>query len=85
MVDAVEDLLQVHDVVGLNELLALAEPSSLRKITSVALLRSSFRVKDKLSSWQGLYARVYAHLQATNQNPQKALRGLVPARVPKLA
>lgn len=85
VVDTVEDYLADSDIIGLNNVLSKTDPTLLRKITSVALLRSSYRVKDKLSAWPGLYASVWAHLKATDQNPEQALRGLLRSKVSSLA
>lgn len=76
VVDTVEDYIKAEDFWSLNELLALTDPSSMRKITSVAVLRSSYRMRSKLSNWPGLYTKIEAHLKNTGQDAQRALRGL---------
>lgn len=76
VVDTVEDYIKSEDFWSLNELLALADPSSMRKITSVAVLRSSYRIRSKLTNWSGMYAKVEAYLNTTGQDAQRALRGL---------
>ncbi|MGE1089836.1 hypothetical protein [Pseudomonas zeae] len=76
VLDSVEDYIKNKDLWSLNEMLGLVEPSSLRKITSVAFLRTSFRVRDKLSNWTVLYKRTEAYLLAEGLDARRALRGL---------
>lgn len=76
VIDDVEDFIRAGDYWSLNQLLSQVQPAMLRKITSVAYLRTSFRVRSKLSSWGALYEKVYAYLDATGQEPGRALRGL---------
>lgn len=76
VVDVVEDLVDERDYSALDSLLSSVEPQRLRAVTAVAFLRSSFAVRDKLLSWNGLYQVVYAHLSNSGQNPNRALRGL---------
>lgn len=76
-VDAVEEAIEDGDLASLNELLSSADAQSLRKITSIALLRTSFRVRNKVGKWNRFYSEVYAHLSRTEQDPQHALRGMV--------
>lgn len=76
VVDVVEDLVDERDYTALDSVLSSVDPQRLRAITAVAFLRSSFSVKEKLHSWNGLYQVVYAHLSSTGQNPSRALRGL---------
>lgn len=85
VVDVVEDYIKAKDLWSLNEFLAAAKPASMRKITSVSILRTSFRVRDKLSNWTGLYDLVHAHLTETEQNPDRALRGLSRPKVVDIA
>lgn len=85
VVDAVEDLLEVGDYTTLDALLGAVEPASLKKMTSVAFLRSSYRERYKLTNWSRLYAAVWVHLNDTNQNPARALRGLVRERDARIA
>ncbi|MHC8292479.1 hypothetical protein [Pseudomonas sp. LB3P58] len=85
VVDVVEDYIKDKDLWSLNELLALAEPASMRRITSVSVLRTSFRVRDKLSNWPTLYDLVSAHLKETGQDPERALRGLSRPKVVQIA
>jgi hypothetical protein len=85
VVDVVEDYIKADDFWSLNETLSMVEPSKLRKITNVAFLRSSFRVRDKLSNWVALYNRTWMHLLETDQDPAHALRGLARTKVAKLA
>ncbi|MBP5957023.1 hypothetical protein ICA16_15225 [Pseudomonas anatoliensis] len=85
VVDVVEDYIKAKDLWSLNELLVVADPSLMRKITSVSILRTSFRMRDKLSNWTALYDRVNAHLKETEQDPERALRGLSRPKVVKIA
>lgn len=85
VVDVVEDLVDEHDYSALDSLLSSVDPERLRAVTAAAFLRSSFAVKDKLVSWNGLYQVVYAHLSNTGQNPKRALRGLSSNRVQSFA
>lgn len=85
VVDVVEDYIKAKDLWSLNELLAVAKPESMRRITSVSILRSSFRVRDKLSNWVALYDLVHAHLKETDQEPERALRGLSRPKVLQIA
>lgn len=85
VVDAVEDYIGSEDLWSLNELLGSVNPSELRKITSVAFLRSSFRARENLSNWDVLYSKTFAFLEATNQDPVRALRGLARTRVDSFA
>ncbi|MCF5056873.1 hypothetical protein GIW54_05385 [Pseudomonas proteolytica] len=85
VVDVVEDYIKAKDLWSLNEFLAVANPTMLRKITNVSILRTSFRMREKLSNWAGLYERVYAHLTETDQDPERALRGLSRPKVVKIA
>lgn len=85
VIDDVEDYIKVEDFWSLNQLLLEVQPASLRKITSVAYLRTTFRVKSRLSNWEALYDRVYAHLDATKQDAPRALRGLKRSKVPAIA
>lgn len=85
VVDVVEDYIKANDFWSLNEALCMVEPSKLRKITNVAFLRSSYRVRDKLSNWAALYSKTWAYLLDTNQDPARALRGLARTKVAKLA
>ncbi|MDZ4305615.1 MAG: hypothetical protein U1C13_28745 [Pseudomonas sp.] len=85
VVDVVEDFIKAGDFWSLNETLSMVDPSKLRKITNVAFLRSSFRVRDKLSNWVTLYNRTWMHLLDTDQDPAHALRGLARTKVAKLA
>lgn len=85
VVDVVEDYIKANDFWSLNETLSMVDPSKLRKITNVAFLRSSFRVRDKLSNWVALYNRSWMHLLDTDQDPAHALRGLARTKVAKLA
>lgn len=78
-VDAVEDAIEKGDYVSLDELLLHADPERLRKITAVSLLRTAFRVKNKVSKWHRFYTEVFAYLSRTEQDPHHALRGLVRA------
>lgn len=80
-IDVVEDLIEVGDLYSLNELLAKARPEMLRRATAVAVLRSAYRVRGKLSKWMRFYTEVFAHLEATRQDPHRALKGLVRSRV----
>lgn len=84
VVDAIEDLLEVADYPTLDALLGSVHPFALRKMTSVAFLRSSYRERSKLPNWSRLYAAVWAHLSDTDQNPERALRGLVSERAPRI-
>lgn len=81
VIDDVEDYIQEGDFWSLNELLSLVQPEELRKITSVAYLRTSFRVRSKLSSWDSLYDRVHGYLESTGQDASRALRGLNKSKV----
>lgn len=85
VVDVVEDYIKAKDFWSLNQFLALTEPSSMRRITSVSVLRTSFRVRDKVSSWATLYDLVQAHLKETGQDADRALRGLSRSKVVKIA
>lgn len=85
VVDVVEDYIKANDFWSLNETLSMVDPSKLRKITNVAFLRSSYRVRDKLSNWVALYNRTWVHLLDTDQDPARALRGLARTKVAKLA
>ena len=76
-VDAVEEAIEAGDLIALDELLAGVDAQCLRKITSVALLRTSFRVRNKISKWNKFYSEVYAHLSRTGQDAHHALRGMV--------
>lgn len=78
-VDAVEEAIEKGDYVSLDELLLHANPECLRKITAVSLLRTAFRVKNKVSKWNRFYTEVFAYLSRTEQDPHHALRGLVRA------
>ncbi|WP_350404317.1 hypothetical protein ABCR88_07655 [Pseudomonas sp. W17] len=85
VVDIVEDYIKAKDLWSLNEFLALVNPESMRRITSVSVLRTSFRMRDKLSNWSTLYDLVYAHLKETDQDPERALRGLSRPKVLQIA
>ncbi len=76
-VDAVEEAIEEGDLAALDELLSSADAQCLRKITSVAILRTSFRVRSKVSKWSKFYSEVYAHLSRTGQDAHHALRGMV--------
>lgn len=76
VVDTVEEHIKSGDLSSLNELLRQVQPTALRKITAVAFLRTSFRVRDQLSNWAGLYDRTMIHLKETDQDADRALRGL---------
>lgn len=80
-IDVVEDLVEVGDLNSLNELLARARPDMMRRATAVAVLRSAYRLRGKLSKWMRFYTEVFAHLEATQQDPHRALKGLVRSRV----
>ncbi|MET1069957.1 MAG: hypothetical protein ABWY28_18295 [Pseudomonas prosekii] len=80
-IDVVEDYIELGDFHSLNELLARAKPEMMRRVTAVALLRTAYRLRGKLSKWMRFYTEVFAHLEATNQDPQRALKGLVRSRV----
>lgn len=84
VVDAVEDHIKNNDLWSLNELLINVDPSAFRKITSVAFLRTSFRMRDKLSGWAALYDRTLIHLNETGQDADRALRGLSRKKVAQL-
>lgn len=81
VVDTVDDYVRANDTWSLNQLLGLVEPSSLRKITAVAFLRTSFKYRDKLANWTTLYNKTLIHLNETGQDADRALRGLSRARV----
>lgn len=85
VIDDVEDFIKAEDFWSLNQLLLEVQPATLRKITSVAYLRTTFRVKSRLSNWGALYDKVYAYLDATNQDASRALRGLKRAKVSAIA
>lgn len=80
-IDVVEDLVEVGDLNSLNEILARARPDMMRRATAVAVLRSAYRLRGKLSKWMRFYTEVFAHLEATQQDPHRALKGLVRSRV----
>lgn len=80
-IDVVEDYIIVGDFNSLNELLSRAKPEMMRRVTAVALLRAAYRLRGKLSKWMRFYTEVFAHLEATDQDPQRALKGLVRSRV----
>ncbi len=80
-IDVVEDYIDVGDYHSLNELLARAKPEMMRRVTAVAVLRTAYRLRSKLSKWMRFYTEVFAHLEATHQDPQRALKGLVRSRV----
>ncbi|MBI6911690.1 hypothetical protein [Pseudomonas palleroniana] len=80
-IDVVEDYIELGDFHSLNELLARAKPEMMRRVTAVALLRTAYRLRGKLSKWMRFYTEVFAHLEATHQDPQRALKGLVRSRV----
>lgn len=79
-IDVVEDLIEVGDIHSLNELLARARPEMMRRATAVAVLRSAYRLRGKLSKWMRFYTEVFAHLEATHQDPLRALKGLIRSR-----
>lgn len=84
VVDAVEDHIKNNDLWSLNELLNNVDPSDFRKITTVSFLRTSFRMRDKLSGWAALYDRTLIHLNETGQDADRALRGLSRKKVAQL-
>lgn len=81
VVDTVDDYVRANDIWSLNQLLGLVQPSSLRKITAVAFLRTSFKCRDKLVNWTALYNKTLIHLNETGQDANRALRGLSRSRV----
>lgn len=81
VVDTVDDYVRASDVWSLNQMLGLVEPSSMRKITAVAFLRTSFKHRDKLANWTALYNKTLIHLNETGQDANRALRGLSRSRV----
>lgn len=85
VIDDVEDFIRADDFWSLNQLLLEVQPANLRKITSVAYLRTTFRVNSRLSNWGALYDKVYTHLNATNQDASRALRGLKRSKVSAIA
>jgi len=80
-IDVVEDYIDAGDLYSLNELLERARPEMLRRVTAVALLRTAYRVRGKLSKWMRFYTELFAHLEATHQDPHRALKGLIRSRV----
>ena len=80
-IDVVEDYIDAGDFHSLNELLARARPEMMRRVTAVAVLRTAYRLRNKLNKWMRFYTEVFAHLEATNQDPHRALKGLVRSRV----
>lgn len=85
VVDVVEDYIKAKDFWSLNKFLAVADPTMLRKISNVSILRTSFRMREKLDNWTSLYDRVHAHLTETDQDPERALRGLSRPKVVEIA
>lgn len=85
VVDLVEDLAEQEDFQSLDVALKLFDPASLRKITSVSMLRSCFKYRNKLGNWDLLYGRTWRHLEETKQDPAHALRGLPRSRMPQFA
>ncbi|MFI8430963.1 hypothetical protein ACIGEI_24960 [Pseudomonas sp. NPDC078863] len=81
VVDAVDEYVRMNDIWSLNQMLGFVEPSSMRKITSVAFLRTSFKHREKLSNWTALYNKTLIHLNETGQDADRALRGLSRSRV----
>lgn len=61
---------------GINTLLRLFDPMAHSEVSTVALLRSTFRVKDKLSEWQPLLDRARVALATKIENTDEVLKGL---------
>lgn len=54
----------------------LLDINSLTKWSIVSLLRSTYSAKELLPHWQEFYEKSYIHLEESNYDPRKLLRGL---------
>lgn len=75
-IELVERYIAEDDFLGLDDLLSLVDPMRLRKITAVSFLRSTFRVRSRLSSWHVLYRKTRDSLVAAGHDPDHVLRGM---------
>lgn|SRR5574343_316121 len=86
---AVRDLSKLYDFILflahtikrydiLNEYFIKIDETKLTPLISTGILRltASYRERIGIECWNDLYYRIYTHLENTNKNPKKLLRGL---------
>jgi hypothetical protein len=75
--DRIEGAFVSRDLVEIDKLLEAFEPSKTLDVVSVGVLRSTFRAKARLKSWQGCLARVIKHMDDSGRDWKRQLRGLI--------
>ena len=75
MYDA-EKLIRSNDYVGLNEFLKNFHYANYPCGCSTALIRSTFRVRDKLESWESTYYKIWNHVQDKQGNVKELFIGM---------
>ena len=75
--DRVERAFVSRDLVEIDKLLEAFEPSKTLDVVSVGVLRSTFRAKARLKSWQGCLARVIKYMDDSGLDWKRQLRGLI--------
>lgn len=75
--ELVEKAFSEGNLLLVNELLANLDPTRLRQVVAVGLLRATFRVRGNLSEWKSCLGRVWRLLESRDESPKHLLRGLV--------
>lgn len=75
--DRIEGAFVSRDLVEIDKLLEAFEPSKTLDVVSVGVLRSTFRAKARLKSWQGCLARVIKYMDDSGRDWKRQLRGLI--------
>lgn len=77
IIDVVEDYVDENNFEALSLLLDRLTPVRLRKISSIAVLRSSYVLKHKIDSWDSFYKAAWKYFEKTGQDAEFSLRGLM--------
>lgn len=74
--EKIEKALADGNVLFVNELLAEIRASRLRQVVLIGILRATFRVRSRLSSWNACVTNTWDFLETHDKNPKHLLRGL---------
>lgn len=73
----IENAFSEQNLNYVDSILSEFDPSRVKRIVSIGLLRSTFRAREKLPSWRSCLVKVYEMLNNQQQDTKKILRGLI--------